>query len=91
MNNEKLREYGKKQRFYPGIPGIFEYAKGMFKDDITYSEYGIQVEHYIVSTGFAEIIRGSILMPFVDGIWGCELREAPDKNGHNGPFAVWCG
>ena len=55
----------------------------MFQDDTTYSEYGIQVEHYIVSTGFAEVIRGTILMPFVDGIWGCELIEAPDKDGDN--------
>ena len=54
----------------------------MFKDDKRYSEYGIQVEHYIVSTGFAEIIRGSELMPFVDGVWGCELLETPDKDGN---------
>lgn len=54
----------------------------MFKDDKTYAEYGIQVEHYIVSTGFAEIIRGSELMPFVDGIWGCELLETPDADGN---------
>ena len=53
----------------------------MFKDDKKYAEYGIQVEHYIVSTGFAEIIRGSELMPFVDGIWGCELLVAPDSEG----------
>ena len=53
----------------------------MFKDDKSYAEYGIQVEHYIVSTGFAEIIRGSELMPFVDGVWGCELLEAPDSEG----------
>ncbi len=81
LNNHKLREYGKKQRFYKGIPEIFEKTKKMFKDDKKYAEYGIQVEHYIVSTGFAEIIRGSELMPFVDGIWGCELLEAPDSEG----------
>ena len=73
LNNAKLREYGQKQKFYKGIPEIFEKTKKMFKDDKRYSEYGIQVEHYIVSTGFAEIIRGSALMPFVDGIWVCEL------------------
>lgn len=81
LNNEKLREYGKKQKFYKGIPEIFEKTKQMFKEDKTYAEYGIQVEHYIVSTGFAEIIRGSELMPFVDDIWGCELLEAPDEEG----------
>ena len=53
----------------------------MFKDDSSYSEYGIQVEHYIVSTGFAEIIRGTSLVPYVDGIWGCELLDAPFGDG----------
>lgn len=81
LNNAKLREFGQEQVFYPGIPEIFEKTKSMFKDDKAYSEYGIQVEHYIVSTGFAEVIRGSTLMPFVDGVWGCELLEAPDANG----------
>lgn len=78
LDNAKLKEYGKKQKFYNGIPEIFEKTKNMFKDNKSYSEYGIQVEHYIVSTGFAEIIRGSKLMPFVDDIWGCELLETPD-------------
>lgn len=82
LNNMKLREYGAKQKFYKGIPEIFEKTKQMFKGDKTYAEYGIQVEHYIVSTGFAEIIRGSKLMPFVDEIWGCELLEAPGADGN---------
>ena len=70
LNNQKLNGYGKKQKFYRGIPEIFEKTKNMFKDNKSYAEYGIQVVHYIVSTGFAEIIRGSDLMPFVVGVWG---------------------
>ena len=81
LNNAKLRAYGKRQKFYKGIPQIFKYTKEMFASDKLYTEYGIVVEHYIVSTGFAEIIRGTELMPYVDGIWGCELIEAPDKDG----------
>lgn len=81
LNNQKLKEYGQKQKFYKGIPEIFEFTKNMFKDDKRYTEYGIQVEHYIVSTGFAEVIRGSALMPYVDDVWGCELLDGPDKNG----------
>lgn len=81
LNNATLHEFGKKQKFYPGIPEIFEKTKEMFRDNPTYSEYGIQVEHYIVSTGFAEVIRGSKLMPFVDGVWGCELLDAPNEKG----------
>lgn len=82
LSNQKLREYGAKQKFYRGIPQIFQKTKSMFKDDKRYAEYGIRVEHYIVSTGFAEVIRGSSLMSHVDGIWGCELLDAPDKDGN---------
>ena len=35
-----------------------------------------------MSTGFAEVIRGSELMPYVDGVWGCELLDAPDESGN---------
>ena len=82
LNNAKLKEYGAKQKFYKGIPEIFEKTKDMFKKDKSYAEYGIQVEHYIVSTGFAETIRGMTLMPFVDGVWGCELLETGDSDGN---------
>ena len=81
LNNAMLNELGKCQKFYPGIPEIFEFTKNMFKNDKAYSEYGIQVEHFIVSTGFAEVIRGSELMPYVDGIWGCELLDSPGPDG----------
>lgn len=79
LGNAKLREFGKMQKFYPGIPAIFQITKDLLKGDKSYSEYGIQVEHYIVSTGFAEVIRGSVLSEYVEDIWGCELLE--DKNG----------
>ena len=39
-------------------------------------EFNVRVEHYIVSTGFAEVIRGSALAPLVEGIWGCELIDS---------------
>ena len=42
LNNKKLRAYGEKQKFYKGIPEIFEKTKQMFREDKTYSEYGIR-------------------------------------------------
>lgn len=39
------------------------------------------IEHYIVSTGFAEVIKGTSIMDYVKNIWGCELIEAEDGNG----------
>lgn len=78
LNNAKLKNYGQKQKFYAGIPRIFEHTKTMLDDDPVCKEYNIRVEHYIVSTGFAEVIRGTVLMDYVEEIWGCELLE--DEN-----------
>lgn len=86
LNNAALKEFGKSQKFYPGIPEIFEKTKKMFRDDPSFSEYGIQVEHYIVSTGFAEVIRGTVLMPYVDGVWGCELLD--EDSGEDGKEVI---
>ena len=81
LNNEKLYEFGKKQKFYKGIPEIFDRTRDMISSNPKYTELGIKVEHYIVSTGFAELIRGSILNNYVEDVWGCELIDAPDENG----------
>lgn len=82
LNNKKLFEYGKKLKFYAGIPEIFEKTKAIV-DEAKYREYNIKVEHYIVSTGTAETIRGSKIKKYVDDIWGCELLEDKDENGNN--------
>ena len=75
LNNAMLREFGKKLCFYKGIPDIFVKTKSLIADDPKYNEYNIKVEHYIVSTGMSEIIKGSVISEHVDGIWGCELIE----------------
>lgn len=83
LGNEKLRSYGAQQKFYPGIPEIFKSTTEMLKNDPVCQEYNIRVEHYIVSTGFAEVIKGASIMQYVSGVWGCELIEAPNDEGVN--------
>lgn len=80
LNNQKLFEYGKKLKFYNGVPEIFEITRKIVTDEPKYKEYDIKVEHYIVSTGTAETIRGSKIRAYVDDIWGCELLESNDDN-----------
>ena len=81
LSNEKLKGYGAQQNFYAGIPEIFRTTKSLLEEDEVCKEYNIRVEHYIVSTGFAEVIRGTSLMDYVEDIWGCELIEDKDGNG----------
>lgn len=81
LTNEKLKNYGKKLKFYEGIPDIFEQTKSLIENNPVYEAHDIKVEHYIVSTGMSQIIRGSSVMPFVEHIWGCELIDGEDKDG----------
>lgn len=81
LTNEKLFEFGKKLKFYKGVPDIFEKTKKLIEEDSKYREYDIKVEHYIVSTGMTQVIKGSSVMPYVEHVWGCELIEGKDKDG----------
>lgn len=82
LNNALLREFGKELKFYPGLPQFFGEVKSLINDDEKYKAFDIRLEHYVVSTGFAETIRGSAIAPFVDGIYGCEFIESPAQPGY---------
>lgn len=80
LNNEKLRDFGKELKFYPGIPEIFQDLKDVVENEKKYESFSIKVEHYIVSTGLTEMIKGSKVNDYVDGIWGCEFIEKPIRS-----------
>lgn len=75
LNNRLLREFGGELKFYPGLPDFFGEVKRLIEDDPKYKAFDIRLEHYVVSTGFAETIRGSAIAPYVEGIFGCEFIE----------------
>jgi hypothetical protein len=81
LNNKILKELGKVIKFYPGLPEFFEESKKWVTDKPEFTKHDIKLEHYVVSTGLAQMIRGSNIAPFVDGIWGCEFIENPLQPG----------
>src|ERR1019366_6003710 len=81
LSNKILRACGADIKFYPGLPAFFDLAKAFVTDRPEYRKHEITVEHYIVSTGLTEMVRGSAIEPFVDGIWGCEFIENPLQPG----------
>lgn len=75
LNNAMLEAFGRELVFYPGVPEIFERTKQLVAEDRAYREHDIKVEHYVVSTGMAAVIRGSAVMQHVEAVWGCEFIE----------------
>ena len=81
LNNKILRECGAGIQFYPGLPEFFANSRAWVKAKPEYTKQEIVLEHYVVSTGLAEMVRGSAIAPSVDGIWGCEFIENPLQPG----------
>ena len=77
LTNEALEELGKELVFNPGLPEFFKSLKKLVKLKDEYREHDIQLEHYIVSTSMAAMIRGSKIALFVEGIYGYEFIEDP--------------
>jgi hypothetical protein len=81
LNNKILFECGSDIRFYPGLPDFFSHAKEFVRERPEYVKHEIALEHYVVSTGIAPMIRGSAIAKHVDGIWACEFVENPLRPG----------
>ncbi len=77
LNNAKLRSFGPRVKLYPGLPSLFGYLKDLVASRSEYKKFDIQLEHYVISTGLAEIIRGTSINEYIENAFGCELLENP--------------
>jgi hypothetical protein len=77
-----MTELGAQLEFYPGVLDFFPALKALPRSRPEYQKHEITLEHYVISTGLAAMIRGSALAPHVDGIYGCELVENPPPPGY---------
>ncbi|QHB54369.1 haloacid dehalogenase-like hydrolase [Ralstonia solanacearum] len=81
LDNATLRRLGAELEFFPGVADFFERSKAWVAGNPAYQAFDIKLEHYIVSTGLTEMIKGSPIAPHIDGVWGCEFLEVPDAGG----------
>ncbi len=80
LSNARLRELGAEIAFYPGIPEFFTRIGGVL-EEAPFQEGDLRLEHYVVSTGLAEMIRGSAIASRLSGIWASEFIETPAPPG----------
>jgi hypothetical protein len=79
LNNKMLRDIGAQIEFYEGLPRFFPEINTRTEGDEKFNKHGITVEHYVVSTGLREMILGSRINPYIEGVWACEFfEETPD-------------
>jgi len=83
LTNARLRQLGGDLKFFPGVEELFRATRELVEAE-PYRSFDLKVEHYIVSTGLAEVIRGSLVAPWIETVWGCELLEATFVPGPQG-------
>ncbi len=76
LTNTKLRELGSRIEFFSGMPEFFDRIENILETR-NFAEGDLHLEHYVVSTGLAEMIRGSGIADKLSGIWACEFIEQP--------------
>ncbi len=77
LGNAKLRSLGARLELCDGLPGFFAELRREAESFDCGGKADIRLEHYVVSTGLAEMIRGSKIAGYVDGVFGCEFIEEP--------------
>ena len=82
LNNERLRELGANIEFFPGIPRVFDMLGDVVKRP-EFREGDLRLEHYVVSTGLLELVRGSAINDKLSGIWASEFIEEPALPGYD--------
>lgn len=65
LTREKLNEYGSKVKLFNGVDTWFDRINAYGK------EQGVEVEHFIVSSGMKEIIEGTPIAKYFKKIYAC--------------------
>jgi hypothetical protein len=74
LSNALLRELGAEIEFFPGLPEFLKSTRQIGEEPL-YKELDICIEHYVVSTGLRQMIRGSKIADDIDFVWACEFVE----------------
>ncbi len=72
---EKLVEMGRNVELFSGVEDWFERINEFGRDN------GMQVEHYVISSGMKEIIEGTSISKYFKSIFACEFLYDENGNG----------
>lgn len=75
VTNQDLRNLGKKVHLFLGVPDIFQRLRSFVNKRKEFQEAHIQIEFYIITGGFEEIIRGTSIANEMKNIFGCTFDE----------------
>ena len=88
LTRGRLRELGAGLEMSPGVPEFFAATRNRVAEVPDFAHEGIDVEHYVVSTGIRPMIEGSPIGDIIDGIWANDFIERPARPGYLETLAI---
>lgn len=76
LSNAELKELGREIEFYHGLPKFFSDVTEIIERE----NDNVRVEHYVITTGIRQMVEGSSIGPYLDGIFASEFLEE-EKDG----------
>lgn len=73
--NKKLAQLGKKVTPYDGVPDFIPQLKSLVNKNKDFVEAGVNIEFYIISSGFEDLIKGSVLSKYFTDIFAGRFSE----------------
>lgn len=75
-----LRSLAGRIQYYPGVnEGYFEKIQKFMQSIPEVSEWGIELEHYIISSGLKDILDGTSIKKYFKKIYACEFAYEKGK------------
>ena len=72
LTREGLRKLGQQLEYYPGVQDMFNHINGFVASMPEAQKWGIEIEHYIISSGMIEILEGSSIYQHFRKVYACE-------------------
>lgn len=79
LSHQSLTELGSRIKYFKGVESYFVEIQNFLSKIQEVKEYGIQIEHYIVSSGSAEILQGCSIARYFKKIYACEFAFDGDR------------
>lgn len=80
LNRRLLRELGSKIGFFQGLPEAIREEKEFVEKNPEWRKHNIKLEWYVISLGIADMIRGSSIGKYLDGIFAYEFAPARNED-----------
>jgi len=79
VTNQDLRDLGEKVHLFPGVPDLFQRLSSFVNTRKEFLEAHVQIEFFIITAGFEEIIRGTSIASEMKDVFGCTFDERRGK------------